>query len=296
MLALANYSMKGPMQAIIAVVLLSFLSVWIAPIGILAGAIIALITLRINAGEGAKSLLWAIAVQVGANLMISGNYWPAVIAVMEYLLPVYIMAVVLRETNSLAQALQSGMLMIGAGLIAFHLMVGDTTNWWLTLFDQQLKPILDSSGVDFNADLIPGLAKSVTMLLSAFALVLWYSILLLGRWYQSVLYYPGQFQLDFHQLTLPQNTVYAAAAMAVAGLFFGQDVRLLYDLSGIAIAVLMFQGISVAHCLVKQKDASSAWLVGLYVLLFLLPQMMLILATVGLIDNWMKFRGREEMQ
>lgn len=296
MLALANYSMKGPMQANIAVVLLSALSVWIAPIGILAGGIIALVTLRVDAKEGAKSLIWAMLAQIVLTIMMSGSYLPAIIAIMEYLLPIYVMAVVLRETNSLAQALHLGMLMIGVGLVAFHLMVGDTSAWWLDLFNNQIKPVLQSAGVEYQAEFVPQMAQMVTMLLAVFALILWFSILLLGRWWQSQLYYPGQFQKDFHQLMLPKSTATAAVVIAITGLIVGQEVRLLYDISGVVIAALMFQGVSIAHYMVKEREASTAWLVGLYVLLFLLPQMMLILATIGLLDSWMNFRGRGKSQ
>lgn len=296
MLALANYSMKGPMQANIAVVLLSALSVWIAPIGILAGGIIALVTLRVNAVEGAKSLIWAMLAQVVLTVMMSGSYVPAFIAIMEYLVPVFIMALVLRKTNSLAQALHLGMLMIGVGLVAFHLMVGDTNSWWLDLFNSQIKPVLESAGVEYQSEFVPKMAEMVTMLLAVFALILWFSILMLGRWWQSQLYYPGQFQKDFHQLKLPKSTATAAVVIAITGLIVGQEVRLLYDISGVVIAALMFQGLSIAHYIVKERDASNAWLVGLYVLLFLLPQMMLILATIGLLDSWMNFRGRGETQ
>ncbi len=54
MLGVANYVMKGPMQAFIAILLLSALTVWIAPLGILVGAIISLVTLRIGEIEGLK--------------------------------------------------------------------------------------------------------------------------------------------------------------------------------------------------------------------------------------------------
>ncbi|BBP45981.1 hypothetical protein THMIRHAS_13540 [Thiosulfatimonas sediminis] len=296
MLALANYSMKGPMQANIAVTLLSALSVWIAPIGILAGGIIALITLRVNAVEGAKSLIWAMLVQIALTVMLNGSYLPAVIAIMEYFLPVFVMAVVLRKTNSLAQSLHLGMLMIGVALVAFHLMVGDTSAWWLTMFNNQIKPVLDTAGVDFDASFVPQMSQMVTMLLAVFALILWFSILMLGRWWQSQLYYPGQFQQDFHQLALPKSTATIAVVIAITGLIVGQEVRLLYDISGVVIAALMFQGLSIAHFLVRSRDASTAWLVGLYVLLFLLPQMMLILATIGLLDSWMNFRDRGKTQ
>ena len=45
MLGIANYAMKGPMQAIIAVVVFSALSVFLAPFCILVGVFISLVPL-----------------------------------------------------------------------------------------------------------------------------------------------------------------------------------------------------------------------------------------------------------
>lgn len=294
MLAIANYAMKGPMQAVIAAVIFSALSVFLAPFGIFVGAIIALVTLRISVTEGFKTLVWSVVANITLTLIISGSYFPAVISILEFMLPVWLMAVVLRQTNSLANALQFAMILVGLGVVIFYLTVPSPAEWWLALFNAYVAPLLETSQVSYDKEIIPKLAEMVTMLMAVFMIILWFSILVVARWWQSELYNPGQFKTDFYELALPKSTAYMAIVLAILGLVNGTQSGLVYDLSGIIIAGLMFQGLAIAHQTVSVRQLSSAWLVGLYILLFLFPQAMLILATIGLVDTWVDFRNRWE--
>ena len=292
MLAIANYSMKGPMPAALVVVLTSALSVFLSTIGIITGGIIALVTLRISSVEGFKSLALAVATQLAVTLAVTGNTFPAWLATMEFLLPAWILSVVLRETQSLAKTLQIAVIGIVAMLAVFHFSIGDTNAYWMALYQEQIKPVLDAAEIKYDAELIKQLAGMVTMLIAVFGLVLWYTLVLLGRWWQSQLYFPGQFRQDFYNLRMDNVFAYAALAISIAGLALGAKQGLLYDLSGLFIAAFMFQGLAVAHATVSAREASTGWLVGIYALLFIFPQTMLILATLGVIDTWMDFRRR----
>lgn len=294
MLGIANYAMKGPIQAIVAVVLFSALSVFLAPFGILAGAIIALVTLRVSVSEGFKTLVWGVVSNIALTGLISGNYFPGVISVIEYMLPIWLMAVVLRQTNSLALALQFAMILVGLAVVGFHLAVPNPTEWWVALFNLHIAPLLEASQVTYEKESIADLASMVTMLLGVLLIILWFSILVVARWWQSELYHPGKFKEDFYQLALPRSTAYMAIVLAIIGLVNGAEPGLVYDLSGVIIAGLMFQGIAIAHQTVAVRQLHSAWLVGLYIVLFIFPQAMLILATIGLVDSWVDFRSRWE--
>lgn len=296
MLKVASYTMKGPMQALIAVCLFSVLSVWVAPFGVFVGAIIALVTLRVSVTEGFKTLVWAAVSHMLISVILSGNYWPGMVAVIEYMLPVWLMSVILRQTNSLATALQFAMIVAGLGLIGFYLMIPSPSEWWLALFNQHLAPVLEASEVVYQPEVIAEITKMITMLLAVFAVILWFSILTLGRWWQSELYLPGQFKTDFYQLRLSKSTAYVAIVLAIMGLFLGESSGMVYDLSGVVIVGMMFQGLAIAHQTVSIKKLHSAWLVGLYILLFIFPQTMLILATIGLVDAWVDFRSRWEKE
>ncbi|WP_044406187.1 DUF2232 domain-containing protein [Thiomicrospira microaerophila] len=293
MIALANYVMKGPMQAYIASIAFALLAIWFTPVGFLAGAVIALVTLRVGLADGLKLMAATAAVHLGLSGVLSGSYLAGLVVIIEFMLPVWVLAVVLRQTNSLGATLQFAGLMAAAGLVFVHLLVGDMPGWWMNTFNQAVRPLLDQADVAYSIELIEQMSNVMTMLIAMFAVVLWFSVLITGRWWQGVLYYPGQFQKDFHQLTLPRNVAYATALVAVASIFFNDaSGGLLGDLFGLLTVILMFQGLAIAHHAVLRKDLSNGWLVGLYILLAVFPQTVLVLSILGLADNFMDLRSR----
>ena len=294
MLGIAKYAMKGPIQAFIAASGFSVLSAFLAPFGILVGAIIALVTLRVSVADGFKTLAWGAISHLAISVAMTGSYFPALLAVIEYMLPVYLMAVVLRNTQSLALALQFAMILVGLALVGFHLIIENPTQWWIAQFDEHAAPLLAMSQVEYSREVIETMAEMVTMLLGVFVIILWFSILVIARWWQSELYNPGGFKSDFYDFALPKSTAYLAVLLAIIGLINGFPQGLVYDLSAVLIAGLMFQGLAIAHKTVAVNQLSTGWLVGLYVLLFVLPQTMLILATIGLVDTFVDFRSRLE--
>jgi hypothetical protein len=291
MLAVASFSMKGAVQAFIATLVFSALTVWLAPFGVIVGALIALVTLRIGVIEGLKTLIVAGSTSILLSTTLLGSYWPGLVSIMEYMLPVWIASVVLRNTNSLALSLNAIMMLVGLLVIGFHLMVGDTEAWWIQLYNTQLAPLLEQAGVDLKELDITQMVSMITLLMAIFAVTLWFSIVLLGRWWQSKLYYPGRFREDFYQLRLPKNVAYVTVVFAVLGLVLDGN-SLIQDLSSVLMAGLMFQGLAIMHFAVNQRALNTGWLVGLYVLLLLFPQTLLVLATVGLLDIWMNVRVR----
>jgi uncharacterized protein YybS (DUF2232 family) len=68
-------------------------------------------------------------------------------------------------------------------------------------------------------------------------------------------------------------------------------ISLLMD--GLPVLLLAFtvQGIAIVHAWVNDKQKSKAWLITMYILLvFLSAQMVTILATLGVLEQWFNFR------
>ena len=80
-----------------------------------------------------------------------------------------------------------------------------------------------------------------------------------------------------------------ALLMAIGLLFVleGAAGNWLRDLLMVAMFMYLFQGIAAVHRIVATRRFSSAWLVAMYGLLLLLPQMILFVACLGLADSWM---------
>lgn len=290
MLFVAHYIMKGQIQAFVATILLAALSVWFSPFGLLLGAVIALITLRVSETEGFKILVVAMLVNYLITAFSLDNNIASMIAIFEYMLPIWLIALVLRKTNSLASAIHLSMLMAGALLVVFHLMVGDTTLWWKNLFDMILLPFMEQTKIEFPSENIESIAKIATLVMGISAVFLWTSIIFIGRWWQSQLYYPGRFNENFQQLRLPKNVAYFAAVVIVTSLVVKSSI--MQDLSGVLMAGLVFPGLAIAHYIIAIKQLKRAWLIGLYIVLIVFPQTIFIAAAIGLLDNWLDIRKR----
>jgi len=116
--------------------------------------------------------------------------------------------------------------------------------------------------------------------------------LLIGRAWQAKLYNPGGFADEFHQLKLGKPAAIASASiMAIAASPLSESLAVITECLPIVLVLFALQGISVAHAIVKQRQKRSFWLVILYVLLIvMMPQMVVLLAMIGVLEQWLNFR------
>ncbi|BBP74438.1 hypothetical protein CCU68_32125 [Pseudomonas gingeri NCPPB 3146 = LMG 5327] len=114
--------------------------------------------------------------------------------------------------------------------------------------------------------------------------------LILGRYWQALLYNPGGFGREFRAIRLPKNVALSLLAVMCVAPFFGLHALILLPLCGVP---LVFAGLALIHGLVAQKRLAGFWLVGIYVTL--LPFMHLLgplLVVLAIVDSLIDFRGR----
>jgi len=117
---------------------------------------------------------------------------------------------------------------------------------------------------------------------------------MLARWWQALLFNPGGFMQEFYGLRQSRVAALVVLVILALGLVdLGQISHMAGDIMITLVVVYSMVGLALVHALVAKTGKHSAWLVGLYVLLFILPpQMMMALTSVGIIDSWMNFRER----
>jgi hypothetical protein len=117
--------------------------------------------------------------------------------------------------------------------------------------------------------------------------------LLMARWWQSLVYNPGGFRTEFHDLRLHRLLGVLGVPALVLMLVSGDVPPLLGYLSVLLLAILFIQGLAVMHGILGMAGAGVIWLVGLYLMLVLVPPpAVTVLATLGLLDIWIDFRSR----
>jgi len=298
MRGLANFVMRGTPQAAAVAAGFGVLAFLLPPVVLLSGAAIALITLRRGPQHALKLLLLA---TVGCGMLawlLVGAPTPGLILSLLYWAPLLLLAVILRNTISLALTLQV-MVLLGFGLLLMlYLLLGNPEIWWTEMTRDMLRQ-MNEAGMFPDPEVAPALAEFFRtwavlapgqLIFSALlAIVLG---LLLGRWWQALLYNPGGFQQEFHNLRLGQPAAITMVALLLLSLLIGQAQPWILNLTLIAGLIYVLQGLAIVHGAVGRAGLSTAWLVTFYVaLLFILPlwQFLLLFAVA---DTWIDVRAR----
>jgi hypothetical protein len=110
--------------------------------------------------------------------------------------------------------------------------------------------------------------------------------LMLGRYWQALLYNPGGFGREFRALRLPTGLALALLAGVLLGASLGPELGMLKLFCSVP---LLLAGLAMLHGVVAEKPSMRFWLVGAYVCLLVFYPLLIILAVV---DSLMDFRGR----
>lgn len=291
---MAGFIMAGRMQAAIFVVLSTLISLIMPPLIVFSSAAIALITLRQGWQQGIYYTVLAIVALILVSTAIHQQPSSALLAGLATWLPMVVTASVLAMTQSWSRTLQLVLLLATAGVLLFHFIIPDATVYWTTLMEQ-LKPLLKQSyqQTDKQIDeMVNNISNWMTGTFAAtFALITIVSLIIARNW-QALLYNPGGFGEEFRQITLGKQA--ALVFLAGTALAVVSNNHLMIELIMVGIVIFMFQGLSLIHALVKQYQLNTGWLIGLYIVIFILfIQMIVLLATFGVIDNFVDFRRKK---
>jgi hypothetical protein len=298
MKALASFILRGPSQAILVAVGAAVLAMMLPPLSVISGAVVALVTLRSGIRAGGLVMLGSTAFVALLAYMSLGNLLAGVMFLLVLWLPLWLLAWVLRVTRSLAWATSAAGAFGVVGVLVIYALVGDVTAWWeqvlLTMFNPAMEaggPLADREAVE---GILANLAKIMTGIAAAGMTLNAVMCLYLARAWQAQLYNPGGFRGEFHELRLGQRIAIASLAFIVASLLpLGEFSHMAGEIVIVILSLYVIQGLAVTHAIVARRQLHVAWLVVLYlVMLFVLPQLMALVAVLGLIDTWVDFRRR----
>lgn len=295
-IGLASFCMKGKLQAsllaatFLVLALIFPLSAW------LSSAFIALVFLRKGLATGLQVVLIA---GIGACILswfALGTPQVVILPIVLFWIPVIIVSDVLHRTVTIAHGLLS------AGIIGFIVVLGifswyngDPSVIWIQIFDEmklgaELPGQISIKPADAD-EFLAMMAKLMTVTFAGMIVISAIISLLLARFWQATLYNPGGFGNEFRALKFGQAPAIAAIIIGILTMLVPSD--LLLALSIIVLFTFMFQGLSIFHYLLLQRSMSKGWLYGLYILmLILLPQMALLLSTIGVSDAWLDWREK----
>ena len=308
MKALASYIMRGRLQAIAAVAGFTTLSLVIPLFMYVSIPAIALVALR----HGFREALLPLGVAI---LILS------LAAVAPFAVPlvfVVILAQIMRLSRSMALTLIASAGIMVAGIVAFHAAVGDTGKWWLSIVHEMDTGAMQQADVEKKEKFYKELelvAPQITGIFAAALLMHSLFCLFIARWWQAMLYNPGGFREEFHQLNLGKAFAGVVTAVAISAMLdLGVLSVIAKDALMIAAILYLLQGVSVVHVFFDVKHLPKGILYGTYGFIVLVTIMSPILVTVmpglmqyvlililivivqGYVETWVNLRRRLKAQ
>ncbi len=295
MRALGGFMLIGRLQAVTVISLFTAIAMSLPALSyLLSGVPAGLIILRKGPAYGMQVLLVCLLAVVLFVALAGANPQVALAFALGIWVPVAICCSVLRITQS------QGWLVFAAGVIAaayvlmVHWLIDDVPAWWLQWMEiwiknafpegggEQYQEVLERAAPAMNAMMVSGM--TISLVVATF----------LSRWWQSALFNPGGFRTEFYALRLP-NVVIFLTLMGIGLLYTGsgQPGSAGLDILVVVIVLYLFQGLASVHRIVAAKSMPRGWLIMMYVLLLLVPQAVLLVACLGLVDSWMINRNKE---
>lgn len=295
MKALARFIMAGPSQAAMVAAVTAILALLAPPLAWVSGAVIALVVLHLGPQRGGQVIVFAGLAAMGLSWLALGTPLLALGVILLQWMPVWIAAFVLRQTVSLALSLKAiagmGILLVLVMQLAFPNMQSEIGS----AFTEMLQPAIEQQQTEETKqalrDAIAAVLPIMPGLLATGIAMGAVLSLLLGRWWQAALYNPGGLAKEFNELRM--GTWFAGVAAAITGLALVTSSPLATMLALVLLATYLIQGLALIHGAIEVKQINKVWLFGLYVSIFLLPQMVILpLAVFGIMDAWIDFRRR----
>ena len=262
MRALAEFVMRGRMQATLVVVAAAVLQ----PLFWLGAAAGSLVLLRRGPRDAFGILAWA--------LLPALAWWylgdPSV-------------SLVLVGSAVLAQVLRSKVFVLLLSTVSAGLVAG-----LADAFGKALPQVLAEAKLSpeqmaaLQAEMVP----TITGLMAASLQTISLLCLMLARYWQAVLFNPEGFGREFRALRLSPSTAVALLVGVVALPFAGPAATMLAPLCMIP---LLFAGIALGHGLAALKKLPGFWVAPLYLLVFVLGN---VICLVAVVDSLFDFRGR----
>ncbi|GMR08865.1 MAG: hypothetical protein BMS9Abin26_1874 [Gammaproteobacteria bacterium] len=305
MRGLATYIMRGPVYAMLVTAVFAILTPVLPPLVIISGAALTLATLRMGVKSGLMVGIGATLITMVFFVLLSGNGLPALNISIVVFLPLFILALIYRNSISLNRTLTVLAVLAGSMSLMVYMSLGDPGAWWSKVVETNILPALEEREIDLQS---PD-GRQVMLILAWFGQVViglsiyFYTMilagsLLLARWWQSGLYNPGGYRDEFYNLRF--GRIFAIAMIVALGISFfeaGDLGNMALNVAIAAMFVFMLQGIALMHSIVASRGMNILWLVILYILiLFALLQMTILLTVIALVDSGLDIRRRLSSQ
>ena len=286
---LGEFILSGRLQALVVTSFLTMAGLMLPLLSYLAGGVApALVTLRKGAVAGLQVIIGSL-VLTAVFILLAGMNPQIVIAVaIGIWLPVWLCANVLRITAAQGQLIMAAGICSLLYILMTHLILGNVTEWWGGWLKLWVEQVIQEDRQAQYQEMLASAAPLMNAMTAAGLLISLVTTLLIARWWQAVLFNPGGFREEFYALRLPRGLIIAViAGLVLVFMDMAGPGTMALDILLLLIFLYLFQGLAVIHRTVVSRKMARSWLFGMYILLFVLPQTILFIACLGMVDSWL---------
>lgn len=288
---LAAYIMRGRLEAMLLASTLAMLSLILAPLSVFSSGAVALVTLRKGAYEG---LIILVCSSLAAGILatfIQVSYQFILIYVLFLWIPIWLIAIVLREGRHMSLAVEMAVLIGIVGVVVYYLLNTDPAAMWAQVMPKMVPANAPAEDIKRTIAFIAPYMTGIAAAGAVFSMMLG---LFLGRWWQSILYNPGGFREEFLSLkTEPRLAIISLVIIGVALLSSGAVSQIAWNSAIIVLILYVFIGIAVLHTVFSRMKIAQYAVAMFYITLFLIPYSLFPVALVGFSDTWLDIRKRK---
>ena len=294
---LAAYIMKGRMQAMTVASTLALLSLLFPPVSIVSSATVALVTLRQGGKEGLYVLLFGSLAAAVLSILLLGGYQFALLYGLVLWMPIWVIAVILREGGQMAVAVEIAVLLGILAVAGFYWYQPEPAQVWrgvLGVMIEQMSQAQPDAPLEMMKSSAERFAHFMTGAIAAGSVYSLLFGLFLARWLQAKLYNPGGFRQEYlalrgHKLLAVVTLLDIAVALLAGG---GPAAELCWNMLIVLFALYTFVGTAVLHCSFASMKGSRFMVPILYITLLAIPHIMVLVAICGLGDTWLNLRNK----
>ncbi len=152
MRSLAAFIMRGRVQAVVAVAGLAALSLIIPLVSLFSAAALALVALRKGGRESSWVLLLSALATGALGAVLTGSVYLATGYGLLLWVPVWLAALLLRESGQLALTLEAPVIVGAMAVLAGYLVIAEPAQIWQESLQRLVQPMLEHAPPGFNPE------------------------------------------------------------------------------------------------------------------------------------------------
>jgi hypothetical protein len=292
-LFLARFILKGQSQAALVAASMAIIGLMVPPAAWISSAVIVLMTLVHGPKSGLITTAFSSLGVAIFSILIFATPQVAVIFILLAWLPVWLIAMILRQTVSMAYSLQVLTAISLLAIVLIYILFPNFGELWREPIDQMITELVRQSDEfslaelkqteDWLIEFLPGLFVSSIMFGSMISLFL-------GRWWQAVFYNPGGFAKEFQSLNLGR----ISALVAITIILIAMLAKSVFAIALATVVLVLYgmQALSILHATIKIRQLHATWLLVIYLIMLFIPQVLLLLIFASFADPWLNIRQR----